>query len=92
MQVVNLNTSTPYSEVIALATTGIFNGDFEFTMAPQGAVESLCLFDSPDSVLIIEVDDHLLMDLHDSVMASPLVTEEIITVFHPLMTRLDFAA
>jgi len=41
---------------------------------------------------MIEVDDHLLMDLHDSVMASPLVTEEIIKVFHSLMTRLDLAA
>ena len=92
MQVVNLNTSTPYSEVIALATTGILNGDFEFTVAPQGAVESLYLFDSPDSALMIEVDDHLLMDLHDSVMASPLVTEEITTVFHALMTRLDLVA
>jgi predicted N-acetyltransferase YhbS len=92
MQVVNLNTSTPYSEVIALATADILNGDFEFTVDPQGAVESLYLYYPQDRVLMIEVDDHLLMDLHGSVKASPVVTEEITTVFHPLMTRLDLAA
>lgn len=92
MKVVKLNTSTPYSEVIALATTGILNGDFEFTVDPQGAVEGLCLFDSPDSALMIEVDDHLLMDLNDTVMASSEVTSEITKTLHHLMTRLDLAA
>lgn len=45
MELVNLDITTPYTQVVAQAVNALKHSDFEFNVDPSGTVEGLTIFD-----------------------------------------------
>ena len=53
MQVTNLDTTTPYNQVLNIASQAIHNQDFSFELDPSGELTGMSIYDDMGNVTLI---------------------------------------
>ncbi len=92
MELVNLDSTTPYNQVITQAVEAIKHSDFEFNVDPSGTVEGLVIFDDAGDALNIEMDDVMFFEVYDIVMASDVLTSESKSIVESVAALIATAA
>lgn len=88
MQVTNLDTTTPYNQVLNIASQAIHNQDFSFELDPSGELTGMSIYDDMGNVTLIEMDCIMFLEVYDLAVKAGGLSEDQRAIIDPIIHQL----
>ncbi len=88
MKVTNLDITTPYNQVLAIASKAIHNQDFSFELAPSGELKGMNIYDDMGDVTQIEMDCIMFFEVYNLAVNAGGLSDEKSAIINPIIHQL----
>lgn len=89
MNVINLNTTTPYTNVVALAVNAIHQHDFSFDVDRNGDLRSMTIYDDLGGAVEIEMDCIMFLEVYTLATSTNVLLEGQRLIIEPILQSLN---